>query len=625
MRGREPITRALLRMPVPRSLLRAARAGLLLVPLLAAQNLRASDWPMFLGNQQLSGNNDALAPAAFDLAWRWDGGAAVFKIVPAGDGVLATLSDRRVAFISLSGKSVWERTVSAPVIRSPVIWRTLAFLVAGRELLCLNLADGKTLWSIANTEFVLLAAPLVADGVLYVGSRGAFQARRAANGQVLWENREIMTWGAAIVKVEDSLLIQHRDYKTMRSSLACLDANTGKTRWLSEIAHDANIFPPLVLEDIILQASADTLAAFSLKDGKPLGKRVFDASFASHPVSMSGQVYLSLADGSIHSIRSTNLQHTVAAFTNYRRQGNTFAASGGHLYLTGDDGALYELAASGEDAGAVTRRLALGLSASHVQPLLSRGLVFLAAGDALFCVGAPPEEAGEPPELPPIKRDRKLWLVDARDGRALDGELRIAWLNPQGRWEFQDAAIQNGYAVLGENVPAGVPLSVEKQGYGFARVTWPSDTLKEEGHRWPSEAAEQRLALTPLVQEQNWVLHNVFFLEDSALLQAASLPELHELARLLKANPRARIIIEGHTDSSGARGYNLGLSHRRAGAVAEFLTLQGIGGWRMESVGYGDTRPIAGNESAEGRMKNRRTEIRILLDGTSRGASWQKK
>jgi outer membrane protein OmpA-like peptidoglycan-associated protein/outer membrane protein assembly factor BamB len=575
-----------------------ARKGIFLfLFFLAAIPAKAGDWPMFLGNQQLSGNNDFVAPVAFDLAWQWNANAAIFRIVPTGSGILATLADRRVVFVSLSGRPVWERTLRSAVIRSPVIWRDYAFLVAGRELICLNLADGTIAWSITNNE-VMLSAPLVSDGVVYAGSRGAFQARRAANGQLLWENRTIMTWGAAVVKVEDYLLIQHRDYRTLRSFLACLDAKSGKTLWLSEIAHDANIFPPLVFDDKVMQASANSLTVFSLESGQTLDTRNFPASFAGHPVNMLRHVYLSFTDGSIHAIASTNLQQTVASFANHRRQGNSFAANGGYLYLTGDDGLLYELDGR---TGETVRSLALGgAAASHVQPILARGLVFLAMNTTLFCIGEPVKAAE--PEIPKIETNaRRLWLVDAATGRRLDGEVRLAWMDTNGRWNFSDGTLQNGSIVLAENVPAGVPLSVEKQGYAFARLLW------------ATQSREERLALVPLAREDRWVLHDVFFLTGSALLQDASLPALYELARLLKANPQARVILEGHTDSSGSPAHNLILSRERAGAVMEFLVRQGIGAWRMESVGYGDTRPIADNSTPDGRMKNRRTEIRILL------------
>jgi len=76
--------------------------------------------------------------------------------------------------------------------------------------------------------------------------------------------------------------------------------------------------------------------------------------------------------------------------------------------------------------------------------------------------------------------------------------------------------------------------------------------------------------------------------------------------------PRSQIVIEGHTDSYGSDETNLGLSRERAEAVSRFLADQfGVPAFRMTAVGYGETRPIANNETSQGRARNRRIDIRI--------------
>jgi OOP family OmpA-OmpF porin len=76
--------------------------------------------------------------------------------------------------------------------------------------------------------------------------------------------------------------------------------------------------------------------------------------------------------------------------------------------------------------------------------------------------------------------------------------------------------------------------------------------------------------------------------------------------------PRSQIVIEGHTDSYGSDGTNLTLSRQRAEAVSEYLVREfGIPTFRISAVGYGETRPIANNETEQGRVRNRRIDIRI--------------
>ncbi len=73
--------------------------------------------------------------------------------------------------------------------------------------------------------------------------------------------------------------------------------------------------------------------------------------------------------------------------------------------------------------------------------------------------------------------------------------------------------------------------------------------------------------------------------------------------------------MEGHTDSTGTKEYNLGLSERRAETVAQFLAENGIARGRAVARGYGKAYPVAGNETAAGRQRNRRVEIVILDPG----------
>jgi len=95
----------------------------------------------------------------------------------------------------------------------------------------------------------------------------------------------------------------------------------------------------------------------------------------------------------------------------------------------------------------------------------------------------------------------------------------------------------------------------------------------------------------------------------SELLPAAQL-KLNEVANaLIKEDPLSKIVVEGHTDSQGGVPYNQDLSQRRAQAVRDYLVSRGIAGDRVTSQGFGFSRSIADNNSAEGRANNRRVEI----------------
>ena len=95
---------------------------------------------------------------------------------------------------------------------------------------------------------------------------------------------------------------------------------------------------------------------------------------------------------------------------------------------------------------------------------------------------------------------------------------------------------------------------------------------------------------------------------------------LPEIVQLLKANPTIKkMMIEGHTDNRGAAAMNLDLSKRRAASVKSWLMQHGIEPGRLDSEGYGMTRPIQTNDTNEGRQANRRVEFKITSEDTSNG------
>ena len=100
------------------------------------------------------------------------------------------------------------------------------------------------------------------------------------------------------------------------------------------------------------------------------------------------------------------------------------------------------------------------------------------------------------------------------------------------------------------------------------------------------------------------------FASGSAEVEARHEPVLNKLIEAIRAFPDAPITIEGHTDSYGADASNLRLSIQRADSVAAYvLERTGMPGSRISSVGYGETKPIANNETSDGRLKNRRIDV----------------
>ncbi len=100
---------------------------------------------------------------------------------------------------------------------------------------------------------------------------------------------------------------------------------------------------------------------------------------------------------------------------------------------------------------------------------------------------------------------------------------------------------------------------------------------------------------------------------DSAKILEVSHSLLNEVAKVIKENPQIKeILVEGHASSEGSDSHNLNLSDRRAKAVMKYLTSKGgIEKAKLKAKGYGETRPIASNDTDDGREQNRRVEFTI--------------
>lgn len=104
---------------------------------------------------------------------------------------------------------------------------------------------------------------------------------------------------------------------------------------------------------------------------------------------------------------------------------------------------------------------------------------------------------------------------------------------------------------------------------------------------------------------------NITFQTESAALNTDFFDVLDAVASVLEEYEKTLVVIEGHTDSTGADEYNQKLSERRAAAVGKFMDSKGITTERMVIIGHGEAQPVASNDTAEGRAQNRRVELTL--------------
>jgi len=141
----------------------------------------------------------------------------------------------------------------------------------------------------------------------------------------------------------------------------------------------------------------------------------------------------------------------------------------------------------------------------------------------------------------------------------------------------------------------------------------PQEQVRLAGQR----ASEALAALSPgfapqdLVQALN--LYVINFDTASAELPTYSVPFLSQAARAIKGAPAGTVIeIGGHTDNTGDDASNLVLSQQRADAVRDYLVRQGVDPGTLVAKGYGSTKPVATNDTDEGKFRNRRIEFTVL-------------
>jgi OOP family OmpA-OmpF porin len=108
------------------------------------------------------------------------------------------------------------------------------------------------------------------------------------------------------------------------------------------------------------------------------------------------------------------------------------------------------------------------------------------------------------------------------------------------------------------------------------------------------------------------LVYGITFGEGSASLQTGSDKVLQQIAMLMRDHTDWRFEVQGHTDGSGPAGSNMKLSRQRADAVVEWLVTRGVQPERLVAKGYGDTRPVSTQPTAEARVLNSRVQLRKL-------------
>ena len=171
--------------------------------------------------------------------------------------------------------------------------------------------------------------------------------------------------------------------------------------------------------------------------------------------------------------------------------------------------------------------------------------------------------------------------------------------------KIQSNSLTGKYLV---SLPAGknYGIAIKKKGYLFYSENF--DIPVSEAYK----EINKNIQLQKFIVGNTINLKNIFYDQGKATLKPESLSEISQLVDLMNFNINIKIEVASYTDSEGSDAKNLALSQARSQSVLDFLFSAGISKDQVIAKGYGESRPIASNDTEEGRKLNRRTEIKIL-------------
>jgi outer membrane protein OmpA-like peptidoglycan-associated protein len=209
-------------------------------------------------------------------------------------------------------------------------------------------------------------------------------------------------------------------------------------------------------------------------------------------------------------------------------------------------------------------------------------------------------------DLRPLKT---LWakgkVYDKKTAAGLPSTLLLTDVNTQQTVSRLQTDEDGNYLVT---LPVGknYAFNVHRKGYLFYSENFDMSNVSSDS------VYNIDIPLEPIEVNAKVVLRNVFFDTKKTDLKPESISELDNVVRLMNENPNMKVQISGYTDNVGTAEDNVKLSNGRALSVVNYLVAKGVKKDRLSYKGFGETNPVATNDTEEGRAMNRRTELRVV-------------
>lgn len=563
-----------------------------LILLILCVSLYSEDWPIFRGNQYLTGNNDDIKPTDAGLNWTYKTETKKIIINPVsinGKVFFTTLDGDLIALDELSGNELWKFNTKAAIIRSPVYYQGKIYLHSGDTFYCIFQHNGKTLWNRKYSYSQGFCSPIVLADKVYYGSREKIVCRNALNGNLIWTNNQFSIFGSSPVFANDIIFMNCRKAGDSLDYIVAFNADTGKIIWENTITRSYKIFTPIIHNGILFVSSVDYIFSFDIFTGRRNWQRAYNKRFVSETIFANDKLYIATQGGDIMIVDPNNSE-IIGNIESGAKKNPSFAIIGDLMIINNQDAQIvaYDI----NEKSYKFKFQSPDFSEGGTIPSISNGRIYWPIQNYLYSISG-----GVLPSVIVAMDKKKLGLkiVDSETGNPLNGFISFYTRNskmPVKKDDFEDG-IYNGD--INNDI---IKIIVNSPQYFPAEFT-------------DEDIQDNKIELDKIKKGQKIAFNDINFEYNKWDLTPDSMPILNSIINSLKDNPGIKVLIGGHTDNTGSPAFNQKLSEMRAFRVYQYLIKGGISSSRLEFKGYGEKIPVAPNDNEEGRANNRRTEFEI--------------
>ncbi|MCX8122668.1 MAG: PQQ-binding-like beta-propeller repeat protein [Spirochaetes bacterium] len=490
----------------------------------------------------------------------------------------------------------------------------------------------------------IYADPIIDQDLIYYGTRKIFASRDIRNGHIVWENKDIATYSGFPVYYDQYIITQSMNYETKTFTVFCLEQRTGKVVWQRNFNQPVAILPPVVNKNVYVPLN-NAIYCLNIANGQTLWQKTYNGTITS-PLSFTDRsILFSLDNASIVGINPEN-GNTITSIFVGQQSSPYFVTIRDVIYIAYNQ--------QNDKNQPVAKVKAIYISGGNIwweftapfpggvsQPVASDGILFLPAGNYLYAIGAgyignkglASDSTSDKSNLNETKEQLKLPQQQLSE-KELAQKTKTPESQPQKEIEAEQKPIPTRKLPVeitnDQNVPLKSKITIHYKGEdgnynqnetvnGKGDISIPDKDnveliVESDGHV-PKKVIINKtdkylsVKLDQIQPGKAVVVDNIHFDFDKWYIRKDSINILDKLVEMMKVNPHLKVEVWGHTDSIGDDLYNQKLSEKRADAVCEYIIKHGISPERISAKGFGETKPIASNDTKEGRQKNRRTEF----------------